>query len=271
VRIALGHLLNPDNPFVPWMLIFDLALLLVHIYIVFWVYRDALTRYQRGAPWAMLAAVLPVGGWLFYILYRRSPLVEMDYIDTELTDEAEQEWTDYDAYKANQSAQLFSELGSLWRKREGESYSPWVRMSRLREGQRARTPEELAALKLERVRKRGEAVEARRQRKAQQLDRQRQARQHKRERTTLAGAMGTTYRMSDRKQRALHRKLEVLEKLKLVPREDKVLEDMIYEMRYAEALQAAREGLCVAREMQDPQGEITYQAYIERLERLAGA
>ncbi len=270
-RIAFGHLLSPDNPFVPWMLIFDLLLLLAHIYIVFWVYRDALARYHRGAPWAMLAAVLPFGGWLFYILYRRSPLVELDHIETELFDEAEAQWTDYDAYKANQSAQMFRELSSLWRKREGEGYSPWVRLSRLREGQRPRTPEEHAALKLERARTRSEAKAQRREHQAVRAERQRQARQLKRERTTMAGAMGATYRLSDRKQRALHRKLEVLEKLKLVPREDKVLEDMIYEMHYAEALQAAREGLAVAREMQDPQGEITYQAYIERLERLERA
>lgn len=267
-RIAVEHLLDPDNPFVPWMLIFDLLLLLLHLYMVYWVYRDALQRYHRGAPWAVLAAVLPFGGWLCYILYRRSPLVELDRIDVELFDEAEREWTDYDAYQANQSAQMFRELSSLWRRREGEGYSPWVRLSRLREGARPATPEERAALKLARIRKRGEAAALRRQRKVERVERARQARKLKRERTTLAGTMGTKFRLSDRRQRAIHRKLEVLEKLKLVPREDKVLEDMIYEMRYDAALQAAREGLAVAREMQDAQGEITYQAYIERLERL---
>jgi hypothetical protein len=267
VRLGLSNLFSPDNPFVPWMLIFDLVALLVHIYMVFWVYRDALARYHRGAPWAVLAAVFPVGGWLFYILYRKSPLVELDRIDTELFDEAEKDWTDYDAYKANQSAQMFRELGALWRKPEGEGYSPWVRLSRLRELKRGGTPEERAVLKQERLQKRKASTEQKRQRREDQVQRKRELAQKKRERTTLAGTMGTKYRMSDSKQRALARKLEVVEKLKHVPREDKVLEDMIYEMRYAEALQAAQDGLSVAQEMRDPQGVLTYEAYIERLQR----
>jgi hypothetical protein len=268
VRLALDNLFNPDNPFVPWMLIFDLALLLLHIYMVYWVYRDALARYRRGAPWAVLAAVFPVGGWLFYVLYRKSPLVELDRLDTELFDEAEQDWTDYDTYQANQSAQMFRELSALWRKPEGQGYSPWVRLSRLREQKRGGTPEERAVLKQERLQKRKESVEQKRQRREELAQRKRSAQQQKRERTTLAGTMGTKYRMSDRKQRALQRKLEVVEKLKLMPREDHGLEEMIYEMRYAEALQAAHGGLAVAQEMRDPQGVITYEAYIERLQRL---
>ena len=43
---------------------------------------------------------------------------------------------------------------------------------------------------------------------------------------------------------------------------------MIYDMRYPEALTAAREGLGVAEDMKDKQGVATYEAYIERLERL---
>jgi hypothetical protein len=268
VRLGLDNLFSPDNPFVPWMLIFDLALLLLHIYMVFWVYRDALARYHRGAPWAVLAAVFPVGGWLFYMLYRKSPLVELDRIDTELFDEAEQDWTDYDAYKANQSAQMFRELSALWRKPEGQGYSPWVRLSRLRELKHGGTPEERAVLKQERLQRRKANAEQKRQRREEQAQRKREQQQKKRERTTLAGTMGTTYRMSDRKQRALARRLEVVEKLKLVPREDAALEEMIYEMRYAEALQAAQGGLAVAQEMRDPQGVLTYETYIERLKRL---
>lgn len=268
VRLVLGNIFDPDNPFIPWLVVFDLCLLLVHVYLVFWVYRDALSRFHRGAPWAVLAAVFPFGGWLFYMFYRNSPLVAFDRIDSEIFDEDEPEWTDYDTYKANQSAQMFRELGSILRRPEGAGYSPWVRLSRMRELNRARTPEERAAQKQQRALTRKEAVERKRARRADKVQRVRLAKQQQRERTTLVGAMGATIRMSDRKQRAMQRKFELVDKLKLVPREDKVLEDMIYEMRYAEALAAAREGMAVAREMQDPQGEITYQAYIARLERL---
>jgi hypothetical protein len=250
------------------MLIFDLALLLVHLYIVYWVYRDALARYHRGAPWAVLAAAVPLGGWLFYLLYRHSPLVELDRIEAELFDEAAEEWTDYDTYKANQSAQLFREITSLWRKPEGEGYSPWIRMSRLRELRRQLTPEEQRERAEAQRKKKVEAATLRRERKAARQAKQREAKRAARERQTMAGALGTQYRMSDRRQRAMQRKLEVLEKLKHMPREDRMLEDMIYEMKYVEALQAAREGLAVAGEMGDRQAAITYQAYVERLERL---
>ena len=39
-------------------------------------------------------------------------------------------------------------------------------------------------------------------------------------------------------------------------------------MNYQGALSASREGLGIAREMNDRQGLATYEAYIERLERL---
>ena len=250
------------------MLIFDLAVLLVHLYVVYWVYRDALARYHRGAPWAVLAAVVPLGGWLFYLLYRHSPLVELDRIEAELFDESAEEWTDYDAYKANQSAELFREITSFWRKPEGEGYSPWIRVSRLRELRRQLTPEEQQARAVERRKKRAEAAAARRERKAARLEQQRETKRAARARQTMIGTLGTQYKLSDRRQRAMQRKLEVLEKLKHLPREDKVLEDMIYEMKYVEALQAAREGLAVAGELGDRQAAVTYQAYVERLERL---
>jgi hypothetical protein len=268
VRLVLGNIFDPDNPFIPWLIVLDLVFLLVHLYMVYWVYRDAMARYHRGAPWATLAMVFPFGGWLFYVLYRNSPLVEMDRIEADLFDEDAEEWTDYDAYKAKQGSPMFRELGSILRKPEGEGYSPWVRLSRMRELRRMKTPEERAAQKQQRLLTRKEAVERKRMRREEKAQRRRQSKQDLRERTTLVGAMGATIRMSDRKQRAMQRKLELVEKLKLLPREDKVLEDMIYEMRYADALNAARDGVAVAREAQDPQAEITYQAYVERLERL---
>ena len=118
-QLRWRYFFDPDNPFIAWMLIFNLVLLLIHLIIVYWVYRDAMTRYNRGAPWAVLAAVLPVAGWLFYLLYRISPLVQFDRIEAELFDEREQEWTDYDAQRTSQGAVLFKEISSLWRKPEG--------------------------------------------------------------------------------------------------------------------------------------------------------
>ena len=84
----------------------------------------------------------------------------------------------------------------------------------------------------------------------------------------MVGLHGATQRMSDRKQRALRRQLAVVEQLKAMPREDANLEELIFEMRYADALAQARDALEVAREMDDQQGIVTYEAYIERLSNL---
>jgi len=264
-ELAMRQLLDPDNPFIPWLLMFDLVLLVAHLTIVYWVYRDALVRYNRGAPWAVLALLLPVGGWLFYLLYRQSPLVQFDRIEAELFDESEHEWTDYDAYRANQGSPLFAEISSFWRKPEGEGYSPWVKLSRMRELRKTLTPEQKRERAEQRKLDREEKASQRRQRREELREQRRRRARDKKERTTLTARHGFTFRMSDRGQRRLQRKLEVLERLKLLPREDAALEELIYQMEYAKAMESARASLAVAQDVNDQQGVITYKAYIKRL------
>jgi hypothetical protein len=261
----MDNLFDANNPFVPWLLLFDLVLLLLHIYIVYWVYRDALWRYNRGAPWGLFAAVFPIGGWLFYLMYRKSPLVELDRIDAELFDETEHQWTDYDTYKANRGQNLFKEL---FTNEEGRSYSPWVQLSRAREGRKALTPEERRDVRQLRRQRRAELRQRRTERRAAARQQRTERRQAARQRQTVTGAHGTSFRLSDRRQRAIQRQLAVMEQLKTLPREDQALEDLIFEMRYAEALAQARAALEVAREMADTQGVTTYEHYIQRLEAL---
>ncbi len=265
---GLRYLFSSDNPFVPWMLVIDLVLLVLHLSIVYWVYRDALARFNRGAPWAVLAAVLPVAGWLFYLLYRNSPLVQLDRIEAELFDEDEPEWTDYDAQQAKQGSVLFQELGSLWRKAEAEGYSPWIRHSRARELYGKLTPKERKARAEERHKRRDE----RRAELAVKRETAREKRKarisNKRERTTLAAAHGFMVKMSEGRQRKIKRRLELVTKLQALPREDERLEEMIYNMEYRRALQSARDSLGVAEEMGDKQGTATFESYIARLERI---
>jgi hypothetical protein len=259
------YFFDPDNPFISWTLVIDLLVLALHLFIVYWVYKDALRRYHRGAPWAALAAVLPLAGWLIYLLYRVSPLVEFDRIEYQTFDESDEEWTDYDTYKANRNAAMFANLKSMWRGEEGSGYSEWIRRSRERELKCKLTPLEAAQRKVERREQRQLRRQAKllRRQEAQALRTQR--RQLKRERQTMVGAHGFTYKLSDRRQRGLQRKMEVVEQLKLVPREDQALEELIFEMRYSEALQAAQDSLAVAQEMRDAQGTVTYETYISRL------
>ncbi|MCC7479844.1 hypothetical protein IT575_15500 [bacterium] len=258
---------EPDNPFVPWLLIIDLLLLLGHVYLIYWVYRDALWRYNRGAPWAMVTALLPLAGWMFYLFYRKSPLVELDREDAEIFDESEHEWTDYDQYKANQSAQMFREL-NIFRKREGGGYSPWIQRSREKELGRPLTAEEKKALRQQRQQKALEARQARIEAKKNRVETRRQKALQRREDQKKVGAHGSVLRMSERKQKQMQQKLALMEQLKALPREDQVLEDLIYEMKYAEALTTARGNLALAEEAQDNQGIVTARAYIDRLERL---
>lgn len=266
LRTTWRALVSPDNPFIPWMLIFDLVLIAAHLAIVYWVYRDALIRYNRGAPWAVLAAIFPVGGWLFYLLYRQSALVQFDRIEAELFDESEHEWTDYDNYRTTVGKQLFSEVSTLWRKPEGEGYSPWVKLSRLRELRKTPTPEQRQARRELRLEKRKQRAA----RKAEARLKKAERAEAKRERTTVTGRLGRQYRLSDRQQSKLRRRLEVTEKLKAMPREDPALEDLIYEMKYREAQKAAQQALEVAEEMNDAQGVLTYKTYLARIERIMG-
>jgi hypothetical protein len=267
LKYWLGNLLDPNNPFIPYLLIGSLVIILVHLVLVYWVYRDALWRYNRGAPWALMCMVLPFAGWGFYLLYRKSPLVEFDRIDAEYFDE-DFVWTDYDTYKKNQGARFFSDLTSLFKRDEGSGYSPWVRRSRERELKRKLTPEERAAAKEQRRQNRQHWLAERRKKAAERRELKKARRLEARERQTMQGAHGAAFKLSDRRQRKIRQRLQLIDKLRELPREDQAIEQLIYEMRYPEALSAAKEGLEVAKEMSDRQGVATYEAYIERLDRL---
>ena len=267
VEFGVREFFDPNNPFIPWMLMFELLILLVHIYVVFWVYRDALYRYNRGAPWAALAAMFPLGGWMFYLLYRKSQLVEFDRIETELFDEAEPQFTDYDRYQANQSTKWFRDIRALWGG-EADGYSPWVRASRLREQRGTLTPAEKAARRAERLKKKAERQANAKDRRLQTKQKRRDRKAALREERTKVGAHGFQFRMSRARQRRIERDLSLVGQLRQLPREDKIIEELIFEMDYVEALKASHDGLAIATEMGDTQGEITYRGYIERIERL---
>jgi hypothetical protein len=257
-RQGWENLLSADNPFVPWLLLVDLVALLAHIYIVYWVYRDAAWRYNRGAPWGLIAAVLPLAGWLFYLAYRVSPLVQYDRLEAEDFEE-EHEWTDYDDYRVRRDKAWFKEM---FTPTDGKALSRW------REQRRRLSPQERREVRQLRAQRKADA----RRKRSEKVAGKRQLRRERRlaavERQTVTGLHGAQQRMSDRRQRALQRQLAVVEQLRTLPREDVRLEELIYEMRYAEALQQSRDSLEVAREMADAQGVVTYEAYIERLENL---
>jgi hypothetical protein len=257
-REGWENLFNPDNPFVPWLLLIDLLALLVHVYMVYWVYRDAAWRYNRGAPWGLAAALLPLAGWMFYLAYRVSPLVEFDRIEAEDFEE-EHEWTDYDEYKTRRDKAWFKDV---FMPQDGNALSRW------REQRRKLSPQERREVRQLRAQRNADAKKKRSERIAGKREVKRERRLAARERQTVIGLHGATQRMSDRKQRALRQQLAVVEQLKALPREDAQLEELIYEMRYADAFKQAQDSLEVAREMNDTQGVVTYEAYISRIENV---
>ena len=260
------YFFDPYNPFIHWLLIFDVAVLLLHISLVYWVFRDASWRYNRGAPWALITAIFPVGGWLFYLLYRISPLTQFDRAEQEMFDDEDHEWNDYDEYRANRSSGLFQELYEA--AQEGSGYTAEQRQSRRRELRPKLTPEELVErreLRLaERREKRAAGIEHKQERKAQRKQRKLESR----ERSKMSARHGFSFRMSDRRQQQVRKQLQMLETLKGLPREDQIIEEMIFEMDYLGAREAAADARIIAREMQDTQGLITYERYLERIERL---
>jgi hypothetical protein len=261
----LEHLLDPGNPFMPWVSIILLCAVLLHLVCVYWVYRDALARYNRGAPWALATALVPLGGWLFYLLYRSSPLVEFDREEAELFDESEHQWTDYDESRFK-SRGLFTELGSIVREEAG-GYSALIRNSRSAEQRRKLSPEERRDVALLRKQRRVDARKARAERSASVKQARRQRAVERREAQLVPGGRGLV-RLSERRQRAVRKQLHLLDQLRELPREDPALEELIFEMKYAEALAQARDKLAVAQEMNDRQGIVTAEAYIVRLEKL---
>lgn len=261
----LEHLLDPGNPFMPWVSIILLSAVLLHLVCVYWVYRDALQRYNRGAPWALAAALVPLGGWLFYLLYRSSPLVDFDREEAELFDESEHQWTDYDESRFK-SAGLFRELGSLIREEAG-GYSARLSASRSAELRRQMTPEERRDVALLRRQRRLDARKSRAERSAAVKLARRQRRALRRDAELVPGGRGLV-RLSERRQRAVRKQLHLLEQLRELPREDPALEELIFEMKYAEALAQARDKLAVAQELNDRQGIVSAEAYIARLSQL---
>ncbi len=258
--------LDPDNPFISWLIIFDVVLLLVHLCMVYWVFRDASWRYNRGAPWALLAGLFPLGGWLFYLLYRISPLTQFDRAEQDLFDEVEHEWTDYDEYRANRSSSLFQELYEA--SMEGSGYTAEQRQSRRRELRKQLTPEEKVARREQRLHEKKLRQEKLASTREEKREERRQKKQDARQRSKMTGRHGFSFRMSDRRQQQVRKQLQMLETLKSLPREDQIIEEMIFEMDYVGALQAAQDALEIATEMNDSQGLVTYERYLERINRL---
>ncbi len=241
------------NPFVPWDRIWAAAVLAVYLYQIYWVYRDAQKRFANGVWFGLLAAVLPFGGWLFYLLYRGSSLVDYDMIDLRERIFERYPAVEYDlylAYKRQEALDNTLERAKAFFFAEGvgaleaatDTYPEHIMRSR---------EKELAAAREKRVR---EAYDRARARVSEHA----------------ASTAETVSRILSPRRRRLEEKLELMDALTEAPLPDPELEDLIYQGKLRVARMYCEDQLQIAKEMNDERRILSYQKHLLRVEGLLG-
>lgn len=217
------------------------VLFLLYLYHIWWVYRDAQYRYNKGLFWALIAALVPGGGYAFYLMYRVSPLVEYDLEEEELGLYGSPELSEYIRRKRAEERML----AYLRARRRMELY-----LSRLRERYLSRL---LSVINFERQSRR----------LADFISRQSER------------FMPVARRVGSRAARAIRHagwstrgRLEFYRMIRELPTEDPTLEELIYEERLEEARKLAQDNLRIAEEQGDRRAINTYRHYLERLDEL---
>lgn len=246
-----------SNPFIPWAKLFSGFILLLYLYQIYWVYRDAEARFYSGVWFALLCAVLPVAGLIFYLAYRSSSLPDSDLLELKerLTERYPE--VEYDLYLARKRQEEIDRF--LRRLKEfftppspvpksaglelmgtNAQYSPEVLLSREREIMRARS--QMARESFQRA---GKAF------------------------MNSFSLIGNQVRsaISPRYSRML-KKLGFFQKLEEAPLIDEELERLMSEGLYYTAKADAESKLKIAAEMRDQRRILTYQNYLKRVQKL---
>lgn len=239
-----------SNPFVPWDRIWGVVILAVYLYIIYWTYRDAQSRYYNGVWFALFAAVFPVGGWLFYLLYRQSSLVTYDEIDLHERFFERIPEVEYDLYLAYSRQEaldnMFAQMKQFFL---GEGLKE--------EAATSTYPEHIMrSREKERVREREEKV------------RDNYFRARKKVRTKLSGFKRTAQRVSSPMRVKVEEQLSLLDKLTAAPIPDAELEELIYQGRLKLAKMYAEDQLLIAKEQNDERRIYSYKAHLQRVEEL---
>lgn len=236
------------NHLVPWGRIGSFMVLIIYLYLIWWVYRDAERRFHNGVWFALLAAVFPLGGWLLYLLYRGSSLPEYDLIELKERIFERYPAVEYDIYLAYQRQEALSDLmrrvKAFFLQPEETAaelgYSDEVRRSRERELMAARA-----------ARARESFI---------------RTQQKLRERMNLIGASMRQV-LSPRRHR-LQEKIELLRLLTEVPVPDDQLEELIYQGKLRVARMYCEDQLQLAKEQNDERRIVSYQRYLRRVHQL---
>lgn len=238
------------NPFVPWERIWMGLVLAAYLYFIYWTYRDAQSRFYNGVWFALLAAIFPFGGWLFYLLYRHSSLVEYDRIDLHERFFERIPEVEYDLYLAYSRQEALDNLLAQMKqfflgeglKEEAATSAYSEHIMRSREKERAQAREEKVSENYFRARKKV--------------------------RTRLSSFKRTAQRVSSPVRVIVEEQLSLLEKLTAAPIPDNELEELIYQGQLKLAKMYAEDQLLIAKEQNDERRIYSYKAHLQRVEEL---
>ncbi len=242
------------NPFVPWGRIWAGVILAIYLYHVFWVYRDAERRYYTGVWFALASAVLPLAGWMFYILYRASSLPEADVLELKERMFERYRSVDYDIYLARQRQDAFNR--GVSRFLEFFAPPPVTEPSRAD----SQYPEEV-------MRSRARELEKSRSQSARESF-ENAGRVTKKGLSLIGGAIRQI--SSPRYSRAV-KKLKFFQAIKDVPLEDEEVEKLLINGLYHMAREDCEVKLKLAIELGEERRVRAYEAYLERIDRLLDA
>lgn len=231
-----------------------------------WVWLDAERKYGRGKFWGFVAAFFPLGGLVFYLLYRDSALMEIDMADAELEYEFELAST----VQVSRAVRNRPPRRDGWLTRRAGlrvvSKSDKLNAKELR--QRAVDVEYEQPMLAKELREKADALDPPRlPRKpfrqvwraywAIRRDKFHIWRKRKREKRDYL-----------RRPKKLRRHDEFVEKLKSTPLVDPTMEGLIFEGQYEVARERAIINLQIAEESGDERRRITYRRYLNQIDKI---
>lgn len=266
-----------QNPSVNSGMIALLLLALLWLATVRWTFQDSTARFRSGWAWLVIAAVLPFLGWGFYLLYRGSSLVEYDEMERAERIAVSRElkrWTwrkDREALQAlvAHAVELTDKERSRLRERAitfRRRYSPREIWRGFVQGFRANLRRTAMRMKPKPRARPEHAPKAETQ--ADETVVAATTQDAEKKASAADPKYGTRGRAAGRRERRKQKYEEMLQFLAETPQEDSYLEELIYNGKYALALEIARDNLAIAREMSDRRKVVTYEKYVARLKEL---
>jgi hypothetical protein len=231
-----------------------------------WVWKDAQHKYGRGRFWGVVAFFFPVGGLVFYLLYRGSALMEIDMTDAEL---------EYDCDLAS-NVQVSRRFSDRPKKHEGWALrrTRYVRVSKrdkfhakeLR--QKAESVENENPLLAKELREKADSIDPPKQKRKSLKGAWREFWTIKRDEFYIGLRKRRARKEYLRTPKKLRRYEEFIEKLSTTPFVDPTIEGLIFEGQYEVARERAIVNLEIAEETDNERKRITYRRYLNQIDKI---